>query len=268
MNGALAGKRIVNTRAVHQADEFNELLRSEGAVPVSYPCIDIAPPEDLAPLDAALTHLVAGHFNWLVLTSVNTVFAISRWLDMRELTLAAAAFSTIAVGPTTAEAALRLGLRVLDLPIVYTAESLANAMLVEPGVKILLPASAIARPALAEILISRGADVTKICAYRTICASGGADVPQLLTRQQIDALAFTSASTVIYFNERLKRAGGHLEAARAVGAACIGPHTAAAARNCGFTDLVIAQEHTAQGLVAALGSYFARLGQTGERDKR
>ena len=40
----LAGKRIVNTRAAHQAAEFSALLRQHGAIPIEYPCIEIAPP--------------------------------------------------------------------------------------------------------------------------------------------------------------------------------------------------------------------------------
>jgi len=57
---SLAGKRVVNTRAAHQAAELDDLLRGRGAVPVSYPCIAIAPPADPAPLDAALRDAAAG----------------------------------------------------------------------------------------------------------------------------------------------------------------------------------------------------------------
>jgi hypothetical protein len=53
MTGVLDGKFIVNTRATHQAKGLNTLLRMRGAVPLDYPCIAIAPPEDSVLLDAA-----------------------------------------------------------------------------------------------------------------------------------------------------------------------------------------------------------------------
>jgi uroporphyrinogen-III synthase len=45
----LVGKRIVNTRAVHQAEALNTLLRARGALPLDYPCIAIVPSQDSAP---------------------------------------------------------------------------------------------------------------------------------------------------------------------------------------------------------------------------
>ncbi len=77
---ALAGKRIVVTRAANQADELDDLLRSRGAEPLPYPCIAIAPPTDTGPLDAALRDLVAGEFTWLVLTSRNAVVVLAERL--------------------------------------------------------------------------------------------------------------------------------------------------------------------------------------------
>ncbi len=47
---ALRGKRIVNTRALHQAADFDALLTKYGAVPISYPCIVIEPPADTTQL--------------------------------------------------------------------------------------------------------------------------------------------------------------------------------------------------------------------------
>ena len=73
MSSALAGKSIVNTRAVHQARELDDLLIARGAIPLAYPCIAIAPPEESAALEAELERLARGYYHWLALTSVNTV---------------------------------------------------------------------------------------------------------------------------------------------------------------------------------------------------
>ncbi len=259
MTGALTGKRIVNTRAVHQAEAFNGLLRVRGAVPLAYPCIAIVPPEDSGSLDATLFDLVAGRYNWLVLTSANTVYAIAQRLSALGLTLVGTAFRTATIGPATAETARQqLGLNMSDLPTEYVAEALASSLPLELGTRVLLPESAIARPTLAGMLAARGAEVTTVTAYQTVCGRGGIDVPQLLAQEQIDALTFTSSSTVTGFLERLSNEGGQLENAVPVCAACIGPKTAMTARKCGFTVLDTPSEHTLEGLIDALDTYFAQ----------
>jgi uroporphyrinogen-III synthase len=266
MTRGLTGKRIVNTRAGHQAAALNDLLRVRGAVSVDYPCIAVVPPENSTLLDAALFDLVAGRYDWLTLTSANTVLAITQRLTALGLSLVGTVFRTAAVGPATSEAAYQqLGLESVDLPTEYVAESLASSLPIEAGTRILLPESTIARPTLAEMLAARGAEVTVVMAYQTVCGHGGVDVPQLLAHKQIDALTFSSSSTVICFLERLNKEGGELDSARAVCAACIGPKTAATARDCGFTVLNTASEHTLEGLIDALDTYFAQQTLDGEQ---
>jgi uroporphyrinogen-III synthase len=162
------------------------------------------------------------------------------------------------VGTATAEAAqVQLGLELFDLPPQYIAESLADHLPFETGTRVLLPESTIARPTLANRLAERGAAVHVVDAYQTICGQGGVDVPQLLAQKRIDALTFTSSSTVTYFLERLSKEGGQREDALAVCAACIGTKTAATAQDNGFTVLTTAVEHTLAGLIDALDTYFA-----------
>ena len=81
----LTGKRIVNTRATHQSSRFSSLLQNHGAEVIEYPCIAIAPPEDDAPLRRALANRDA--FDWLVLTSANTVLALASLLPQPPGTL-------------------------------------------------------------------------------------------------------------------------------------------------------------------------------------
>ena len=55
---ALAGKKIVLTRASHQAKEFSERLREAGAIPIGIPTIEIVPPLDGGTkIQDALNHL-------------------------------------------------------------------------------------------------------------------------------------------------------------------------------------------------------------------
>ncbi len=49
----IEGKRILVTRAAHQASKLSEALRALGAEPVEVPVLEIRPPESFAPLDCA-----------------------------------------------------------------------------------------------------------------------------------------------------------------------------------------------------------------------
>ena len=50
----LARRRILVTRAPHQASELADRLRELGAIPILIPTIEIAPPASLAGLDAGM----------------------------------------------------------------------------------------------------------------------------------------------------------------------------------------------------------------------
>jgi uroporphyrinogen-III synthase len=253
----LTHRRIVNTRAPHQAGALDELLRAHGAEPVSYPCIDIVT-SDSAQFDVALRNLKAGYYQWLAFTSVNTVIAVARRLAALHLTLDAGVFRAAAIGPATRDAAhAHLGISTVVLPEEFVAESLAMALPVRARERVLLPESDIARPVLAAMLRQRGAEVTVVPAYRTVCGEGGAPVPQMIADGEIDALAFTSPSTVTNFLERVRRAEGSIPRALDVCAVCIGPVTSDAARKSGFTRVLEASEYTLSGLVDVLNEFFS-----------
>lgn len=257
MTTGLVDRRVLNTRAPHQAAALDQILIAHGAVPLEYPCLEIIPADDNADFDAALRDLCAGRYAWLVLTSVNTVLAVARRLDALGLTLSGASFRTAAIGPTTRDAARdQLGVDTLVVPEKFIAEALGEVLPVQSGDAVLLPESAIARPVLADMLRERGAGVTVITAYHTARGSGGVDVPALLSGHGIDAITFTSTSTVTNFLERIREEGGSVPQALGLCAACIGPVTADAARRYGFKNVVVPEEYTLSGMTEALEGFF------------
>jgi uroporphyrinogen-III synthase len=255
---SLAGKRVVNTRAPRQAADLDALLRAREAEPVAYPCIDIALPDDTRPLDDALRAATRGEFDWLVLTSANTVLSLSRRVDALGLDMPGLhGMKMAAIGPVTAQAARDLlGLEASSLPEEYMAESLVEALRIARGGRVLLPQSDLARPVLADGLAAAGLAVTVVAAYRTVIGSGGADVPALLAAGRIDALTFTSSSTVENFLIRLSRESGDRASLAEVCLACIGPATARTAVEHGLSVNVMPTEHTLEGLVRDLEVYF------------
>jgi uroporphyrinogen III methyltransferase/synthase len=256
MTSVLLGKRIVNTRSLHQAGELDQLLREQGATPLWYPCIAIVPPADAASLDEALTELVAGRFDWLTLTSANTVHAIAERLAALGFRLPAEpAFATAAIGLATAETAETvLGLRQIIIPSEGRGEALARAIPAPAGSRVLWPVSEIARPEAAELLRRRGAAVTVVTAYTTVTGSGGVDLPHLLKRRQVDALTFASPSAVDGFVTRLQAEGGDLAELEAVAVVCLGPLTQEAARSRGLAQSLMPASPTLPALIETLAA--------------
>ncbi len=174
---SLTGRRIVNTRALHQAAALDTVLHNYDAVPIRYPCIAIAPPDDTGELDAALQT----DFDLLVLTSANAVMILDEQLQQLNLTFSGV--TAAAVGSATADAARQwLGVDVTTIPDDFSADGLADALTIAPGQRILLPQSAVARPLLRDVLSARGAEVIAVTAYQTVRGRGGVQLLPLLRR--------------------------------------------------------------------------------------
>ena len=245
MSGGLTGKTIVNTRATHQAEAFNHLIRKRGGIPVSFPCITIQPPGDTSELDAALELLVMGVYDWLLLTSANTVYSLAQQLG-ESLLEEGQRFKVAAIGPATAQAAQeQLGLTVDLIPDDHIAEALAQAVLAQEGKQYFLPESAIAQPILQDHLRAGDAEVDVVVAYQTVCGSWGTD----LYTQAVDVVTFTSSSTVQCFVERTQDDPSPLDE---VLFACIGPKTARTAQDYGFSPVIVPQTYTLDAMLDAI----------------
>ena len=255
----LAGRVIVVTRARAQAEGLRARLEEAGATVLAVPTIVIESPADWAPLDRALGALAG--FDWVVFTSVNGVemtaarmaalgVPIQRLLDRR----------LAAIGPATA-AALRAagaGPEVV-VPAECVAESLAArlAPALAPAARVLLPRAAETRDFLVRELEAAGAQVLEVPAYRTRpSAEGAAELRVALDARRVDAVTFTSSSTVRHFTtlfapEDMRRLLAD------VAVACIGPITAATAAALGLAPAVVADEYTVPGLTRALERYYS-----------
>ena len=257
----LSGKLVVNTRSSRQAPKLDALLARRGAIPVSYPCIDIAPPRDPAALNRALEELASGDYDWLVFTSSNAVTALAAAAAALEgLTplLSVTRRTRIAVvGPGTAGAVRRLLGRSADLESqVHSAEALAEELVARKARRALVPAAERARDVLTTTLEMAGVEVAVVTAYRTVLGQGGVDLPRILRRGRADAVIFTSPSTVDNLAIRLAREKGDWSHLAATCIACIGPVTSQAALSRGVRVDVEPQEHSIGGLVVALEAYF------------
>ncbi len=255
----LKGKRIVVTRAREQSASLVERLRGLGALPIECPAIRIAPLSDFARLDAAIEDLTS--YDWVIFTSVNGVQAVASRLA--ELGKGATLLSTrklAAIGPATRARLEELGLAPTFMPDSYVAEAIIEQIGDMGGCRVLLPRADIARRALAQGLRARGAQVDEVAAYKTLHGEGAAALLHMLRAGSIDAVTFTSSSTVRHTISSLIQAGtGNQEAITLMNSAavvCIGPITAATAAECGLNVSAVAEEYTANGLVKILAQLF------------
>ena len=247
---SLAGKRILITRPRRQADDLSRLLTAQGAEVILFPTIEISPLRDTTQLDNALNTLAAGDYNWVIFTSVNGVTACRDRLQQLGKTATVFAHAQIAaIGPATARALQTLGVQVDFVPREYVAERILDGLGSLVGKRILLPRAEIARPALADALLASGALLDEIPVYHTLQPAPDAAGLAAL-RQGVDAITFTSSSTVRNF---VTLAGAEIGRAKI---ACIGPITAATARELGLPVDILASEYTIPGLAQALKEYF------------
>ena len=265
----LFGARIVVTRAAAipggaRAGGMAERLRALGAEVIEAPSTRIEP-LDQAPLRAAVARLQS--HDWIAFTSQVAVELF--WSALRDAGLDARALAgrkLCAVGPATADALLARGLAPDVVPQRFVAEGLLEALGSRDDVKgaeFLYIAAADARDALPAGLGGLGAVVDTVRAYRSIPdAEGARAAADALEREEVDYVAYASGGAVKAFVDAVG-------AAAAKGsAACIGPITAAAARDAGLTVAVESATSTTSALADAIvGDWAKRRGTAGDRDE-
>jgi uroporphyrinogen III methyltransferase/synthase len=239
----LFGKTVVVTRARAQSSELVARLRELGASTVEIPAIRIEDPADGgAALRDAVERLPT--YDWVVVTSPNgagRLLAACR--DARSFGGAKVA----AIGPGTADAMAEGNIAVDLVPERYVAEGLLDVFPSGPG-SVLIARAAEARDVLPDGLRDLGWSVDVVEAYRTV--QGRPSAEALAAAADADIVTFTSSSTVRNF----------LAVCDAVPpvVACIGPVTAATAREHGLTVTIEADVHTIEGLVTALTAFSTK----------
>ncbi len=256
----LAGKRVIVTRSREQASALIRALQSLRARTLELPALAFSRPDSWDTVDGALARL--HDYDWVFFTSGNGVdFIFDR---MREIGFDARRFSkakVAAIGPATA---LKLADRsiIADFqPAKFTTDALFEEfarMHEYAGRRILLLRADIAEKALRERLLSGGALVDDVAAYKTIPAA--VDMERLrafIGNEGQFCATFASSSTVRNFIDVIRNNHGEGVEARMLSFS-IGPKTSETLRSYGIEPAGEASEHTIPGLVGTLVEYFSR----------
>lgn len=253
--------KVLITRPRNQSESFANALTKVGFEPVFFPVIEIRPFEENVALDRAIEKLSC--YDWVVFTSVNGVDAFFERTNSPSPFQGAplgddkglgVRVKTAAIGPKTASALKARGVIPDFVPDEYVAEAILPGLGDLRGRWVLLPRAEVARKALPEAIVEAGGVAHEIAVYQTLPAEIDRDGLAAL-KSGVDAVTFTSPSTVENFVEIVRRAG--LDPLCLSGnpkVACIGPITQSAAEEAGFVDVVVAEEYTAEGIVKLLHS--------------
>ena len=247
MTRPLAGSTVLVTRPGDQSSALVKLLDQLGARSIVAPAIEIVSARSAA-LTAALRQLAGGEFTWITLTSRATVEMLrERLASPRDVRAQVAA-----IGEGTAGEYRRWSRRDPDLvPPTFTTTGLARALPRGNG-RVLCARADIAPEGLEDALAAKGWTPTRVDAYRTrMPRSLPPEAREALRRGEVDAITFTSASTVRGFIGALGAMKGSPKVV------CIGPVTAREARERGLPVHAVASPHTVEGVAAAVERVLA-----------
>lgn len=251
---SLAGRTVLVTRPRGQAGPLVRLLRERGAQTLEAPVIEIERPSADGPLDRAIREAAEGRFAWVVVTSAAGAAAWAERSAALGLRPPRVEAKVAAVGSGTADALRSAGIEADLVPETFTTRALGEAFPRGPEGSglVLLARADIAPRELEDLLRGKGWEPVRVEAYRTRRAG---DLPETvrraLDRGRVDAVTFTSASTVDAFVALAGRVRGPA-------VVCLGPVTADAARRAGLEPIAVAEPHTIEGLARAVARALDR----------
>ncbi len=248
----LFGRRIGITRPTAQAGPVIERVLQLGAEPILLPTIEILPPRDWTPVDRAIRRLP--DFDWLVFTSVNGVDSfLSRLWESGSDARSFARVKIATIGPATADALRRFGLRADLIPPEFRVESLASELAPQVlGKQVLWPRADRGRAVMPVELSRAGATVEEVVAYRNVdvAALPPAELERL-ERGELDWIGLGSPS-IAEALAKLCTPAALTQLGRKTRLASISPVTTARARELGLAIAAEATQYTWDGIIDAV----------------
>jgi len=246
----LAGKVAIVTGTAEFATRTAAAFVPEGANGLSVPTLEIQPSSDPDGLAAALDRLAEGHFQWLVVTSRQSV-PILAGSTIPDVT------GIITVGVATERALLDAGLRATIVPEIETSDgvvaALANLDLTGDNVLCLLGDRA--GSTIVDAAVALGATVDRVESYRTVAIDAiPADARAAIRQGRVDLAVFPSPSSA---ETLIRQLGADLAALSGACLVAIGPVTARAMEDLGLPVHVIAASPSPEAVVAGCRDWFA-----------
>ena len=249
-NKPLFGRKILVTRARHQASALVKKIEEAGGRAIEFPTIEIQSNDNDSQLKQMFDSL--NNYQWVIFTSVNGVEIFFEKLKSNDKDIRTIGQAKLcAIGEATRQALENYYLKVDFTPHEYVAEALVEGLKerIKAGDKVLIPRADVAREILPDQLKEMCAVVDVVPLYKTVLPNRSAEeLKDILDK--VDTITFASSSTVTNFIQILGRENLHLLDNKEI--ACIGPITLDTARENGLKSIKMAKKYTIDGLVSLL----------------
>ncbi|GGL66646.1 uroporphyrinogen-III C-methyltransferase [Deinococcus aerolatus] len=230
--GPLRGRTVAVTRTRDGSSALSEVLRARGADVLEVPLIRFGPAPDGG---AAALEALRDFTGWLLLTSNQAVAALFSLLDAAGRDARALAGVRIAaVGPSTARSLAERGVRADFVPSTPGARHLGAELPAGRGEAALHLTSQLAEDELQRGLEARGIGYARAGLYRTEAAAPTLNALERLKNAAVITLASGSAARHLAALASADFDPLHMPVA------AMGPQTADAAREAGFTRVTVA----------------------------
>ncbi|SDM97788.1 uroporphyrinogen-III synthase [Sediminibacillus halophilus] len=258
MGKPLTGKKILITRSEHQAEDFARKLEEAEAVPIIVPLLRLQKRE----AQSSKQILSKLHeFTWVFFTSANGVKFFFE--QLRDCGLNGEQLDknrVAAVGRKTRQALHKHGLSVDFIPEKYSGKRMAIEFMKkypDPG-PVLLVCGGLARQDIPQQLERQQVYFQKAVVYDTLINTVARDnLLSFIREGKLDVYTFTSPSTVkAFMNLTSDEPELQEKVVSEALTVCIGPTTKEAAVKQGFTNILVPQDYTLDGMIEQLARYF------------
>ncbi|WP_153464708.1 uroporphyrinogen-III synthase [Sediminibacillus terrae] len=258
MDKPLEGKRVLITRSEQQAEDFARKLKEAEAVPKIVPLLRFRKRE--APSNKKILSKLH-EFTWVFFTSANGVKFFFEQLEDFGLDVGQLGNCRVAaVGRKTKQALHKQGLSVDFTPQKYSGKQMALEFMKkypDPG-RVLLVCGGLARQEIPQQLERQQVCFQKAVVYDTLINTAAReDLLSFIRKRELDVYTFTSPSTVKAFMKLTSHEPDLQEKlVSEMLTVCIGPTTKEAAQKRGFTNILVPEEYTLDGMISRLARHY------------
>lgn len=257
MVSPLHGKKVLITREQKQAKEFSHNVSKYGGIPVEVPLLKITCKHDK---DFLWQIKKQTQYKWVFFTSANGVHCFFQILNEHHGDHDVFSETKFAVvGRKTARALEGYDQRADFMPTTYSAETMTEefftvfSTMEEP---VLVVRGNWSRNILPDWFRDQGIRFQVLEVYETDVHSAVKDqLNTILTQNIPDIITFTSPSSVDAFMKMKEK-----EVSHDMPIACIGTTTEKRAYEAGFSNLLVPDEFTIDGMLARIAEYFEQKG--------
>lgn len=260
-------KTIAITRSEEDSEEFVELATKEKANPISLPTIELVSKgsEIVDEFLDAVSKYDPDYSVFMSSKAVNLLFdAAKKTSKFEKLRLVIANTIVVAVGPKTKDSIENVGIRVAYMPNRYSSVGVGEVFtkLNAVGKKVIVPRSGASTPFLRNLLGKIGLDVKEVHLYDVKAyhdTTKWSKFFELFSKNKIDGIIFTSASSVRAFFEIMRKnfdektLFDNLTKTKVIS---IGPFTAEELKKFSV-DNIVANVHTVLGAFEEMQNVFS-----------